>query len=76
MKAMILAAGRGERLRPLTDVTPGLLLIARGRPLISGTGRAGASRRAQVVINSRGWERRSARHLAMAAARPVDRLQR
>ncbi|HXC08248.1 MAG TPA: nucleotidyltransferase family protein [Steroidobacteraceae bacterium] len=50
--AMILAAGRGERLRPLTDATPKPLLPVRGRPLIErhvlALARAGIER---IVIN-------------------------
>lgn len=52
MKAMILAAGRGERMRPLTDHTPKSLLRVDGRPLISLT--INALRQAgvrDVVIN-------------------------
>ncbi|MBM4197713.1 MAG: nucleotidyltransferase family protein [Gammaproteobacteria bacterium] len=55
MKAMILAAGRGERMRPLTDTLPKPLLVARGRPLIEhhldALVRAGIT---DVVINL-GW---------------------
>lgn len=52
MKAMILAAGRGERLRPLTDATPKPLLVVRGKPLIvhhlEALSRAGFT---EIVIN-------------------------
>ncbi|MFN2348685.1 MAG: N-acetylmuramate alpha-1-phosphate uridylyltransferase MurU [Thioalkalivibrio sp.] len=52
MRAMILAAGRGERMRPLTDHTPKPLLQAGGRALIehhlSHLARAGYR---EVVIN-------------------------
>jgi MurNAc alpha-1-phosphate uridylyltransferase len=49
---MILAAGRGERLRPLTDTTPKPLLRVRGQPLIErhvlALARAGIGR---IVVN-------------------------
>lgn len=52
MKAMILAAGRGERMRPLTDHTPKPLLLAGGRPLIEWhVRRLAAAGIRQLVIN-------------------------
>ncbi len=51
--AMILAAGRGERMRPLSDATPKPLLQAGGKPLIvhqiEGLRRAGI---VDIVVNA------------------------
>ncbi|MFM8901171.1 MAG: N-acetylmuramate alpha-1-phosphate uridylyltransferase MurU [Burkholderiales bacterium] len=53
MKALILAAGRGQRMRPLTDHTPKPLLEVHGKPLIvwhlEALARAGV---VDVVINT------------------------
>lgn len=53
MPAMILAAGRGMRMRPLTDTTPKPLLSVQGRPLMQWSmealWRAGVS---HMVINT------------------------
>jgi N-acetyl-alpha-D-muramate 1-phosphate uridylyltransferase len=53
MKALILAAGRGERMRPLTDQTPKPLIEVRGKRLIEwhleGLARAGVR---EVVVNT------------------------
>ena len=53
MKALILAAGRGERMRPLTDATPKPLLEVRGKRLIEwhleALARAGVH---EVVVNT------------------------
>ena len=52
MKAFILAAGRGERMRPLTDHTPKPLLYAGGKPLIAWhLERLSACGFREVVIN-------------------------
>lgn len=53
MKALILAAGRGERMRPLTDSIPKPLLPVHGKPLIEwhleALARAGMR---EVVVNT------------------------
>jgi MurNAc alpha-1-phosphate uridylyltransferase len=67
-KAMILAAGRGERMRPLTDRTPKPLLEVRGKPLmqyhIEGLRRAGLH---EVVINTAWLEEQIVERFSRAA---------
>lgn len=55
MKAMILAAGRGERMRPLTDLTPKPLLLVGGKPLIVWHLEALAQAGIQEVIINHAW---------------------
>lgn len=53
LKALVLAAGRGERMRPLTDRTPKPLLLVAGRPMIEWHLLAlAASGVREVVINT------------------------
>ena len=67
--AMILAAGRGERMRPLSDTTPKPLLEAGGKPLIvwqiEALARAGFR---DIVVN--------AAHLAGTVRRRAGRRRR
>lgn len=62
MKAMILAAGRGERMRPLTDTVPKPLLQAGGRCLLEyhvvALARAGVH---ELVINT-AWQGEQIEH--------------
>src|SRR5580765_6590213 len=52
MRVMILAAGRGERLRPLTDTVPKAMVRAGGKPLIAWhLERLAAAGYGEVVIN-------------------------
>ena len=53
MKALVFAAGLGERMRPLTNHTPKPLLVAGGKPLIAWhLERMAAAGVREVVINT------------------------
>jgi MurNAc alpha-1-phosphate uridylyltransferase len=53
--AMLLAAGRGERMRPLTDVTPKPLLPVRGKPLMQWPWEGLAHGGVQSVVINTAW---------------------
>ncbi len=54
-QALVLAAGRGERMRPLTDTCPKPLLQVRGQPLIDWHLRALAAGGVQQVVVNAAW---------------------
>ena len=53
--AIILAAGRGERMRPLTDACPKPLLPVRGQPLMQWHARALAAAGVRRIVINTGW---------------------
>lgn len=55
MKAMILAAGRGERMRPLTDLLPKPLLPVAGKPLIQYHLEALCAAGLQDIVINHAW---------------------
>jgi len=55
LKALILAAGRGERMRPLTDRCPKPLLPVGGRPMIEWHLQALAEAGVQEVVVNTAW---------------------
>ena len=72
MKAMILAAGRGERLRPLTDRLPKPLIEAGGKPLIGWhLERLAAAGCRDIVINVSHLGERIVERLGDGSARGV-----
>jgi MurNAc alpha-1-phosphate uridylyltransferase len=55
MKAIVLAAGRGERMRPLSDTTPKPLLEVQGKPLIAWHLEALARGGVREVVVNTAW---------------------
>jgi N-acetyl-alpha-D-muramate 1-phosphate uridylyltransferase len=55
LRALILAAGRGVRMRPLTDHTPKPLLVVRGKPLIEWHLLALAAAGVRDVVINTAW---------------------
>jgi mannose-1-phosphate guanylyltransferase len=75
VKAFLLAAGIGSRLRPITDVTPKCMLVIGGRPLLDiwfdAFGRAGVD---EVLVNLHHLPDVVRRHLAVHEGPPAVRM--
>jgi MurNAc alpha-1-phosphate uridylyltransferase len=75
--AMLLAAGRGTRMRPLTETTPKPLLPLDGRPLIDhALDRLAAAGVATVVVNAYWHADQVEAHLQARADRPPQTILR
>jgi len=73
MNAMILAAGRGERMRPLTDTCPKPLLSVGGSPLIDyHLAALAAAGFARVVVNLAWQGQRLREHIGKGARQGVE----
>ncbi len=71
-RAMVLAAGRGERMRPLSETTPKPLIAVRGVPMIDRVlDRLAAAGMEKVVVNLHHLGDRLRSHLADRAAPPL-----
>lgn len=79
MRAMILAAGRGERMRPLTDYLPKPLLPVAGRALIEHHLHALALAGVRTVVINHAWLgeklKRSLEMVLNSACRSITRLK-
>jgi len=74
--AILLAAGSGEPMRPLTGVTPKPLLPLGGRPLIDhALDRLAAAGVSRAVVTAQGPSERLARHLADRPPPPTTVLR-
>lgn len=75
IKAFLLAAGKGRRLRPITDVTPKCMLVIDGRPLLGiwldAFARAGVT---EVMVNLHHLPDVVRRHIAAHRERPMVRM--
>jgi mannose-1-phosphate guanylyltransferase len=75
MKAFLLAAGKGSRLRPITEVTPKCMLAFDGKPLIDiwldAFARAGVS---EVMVNLHHLPDVVRHHIAAHRGRPTVRM--